>query len=162
MIPVIMTIIIVTALVKRTSVYSSFTNGAREGIEIIMGIFPAVTAIMIASYMLRASGAMDMLCNALMPFAGKINIPPEVLPLALIRPVSGSGSLGMLADILNTCGADSRAGRLASVITGSTETTFYCICVYLADTRVKKSAAVIPCALIGDAVSMIAASLIIK
>lgn len=162
MIAVIMTIIVVTALVRRKPVYSSFTEGAKEGIGIVMGIFPAVTAIMIASYMLRASGAMDIMCRLLSPAAEKLNIPMEVLPLAVIRPVSGSGSLGMLADILNSCGAESRAGRLASVITGSTETTFYCICTYLADTRVKHSAAIIPCALIGDIVSMFIASLIIR
>lgn len=154
-IPAVIALTVITALVKRAPVYSSFTSGAAEGVQIILKIFPAVTAIMTASYMLRASGAMDMLCAVISPLTSRIGMPAEVLPLALIRPVSGSGSLGMLTDILNNYGADSDIGRIASVITGSTETTFYCICVYFSETNVKHSAKVIPCALIGDIAGMI-------
>lgn len=161
-IPVIIALTVITALVKKTPVYSSFTSGASEGIRIIIKIFPAVSAIMIASYMLRASGAMDMVCSFISPLTSRIGMPAEVLPLALIRPVSGSGSLGILTDILNNYGADSDIGKIASVITGSTETTFYCICVYFSETNVKYSSKVIPCAIIGDIVGMILGTIMVK
>ena len=161
-IPVIIAITVITALLKKTAVYSAFTSGAAEGIQIIIKIFPAVAAIMIASYMLRASGAMDMLCKLISPLTSRIGMPAEVLPLAIIRPVSGSGSLGILTDILNNYGADSDIGKIASVIKGSTETTFYCICVYFSETNVKYSSKVIPCALIGDIVGMILGIIMVK
>ncbi|MDO5398674.1 MAG: spore maturation protein [bacterium] len=161
-IPAIIALTVITALLKRTPVYNSFTSGAAEGIQIIIKIFPAVAAVMIASYMLRASGAMDMLCGIISPLTSCIGMPAEVLPLAMIRPVSGSGSLGILTDILNTYGADSDIGKIASVITGSTETTFYCICVYFSETKVKYSSKVIPCALIGDIVGMILGIIMVK
>lgn len=161
-IPAIIALTVITALIKRAPVYTSFTAGAAEGVEIILKIFPAAAAIMTASYMLRASGAADLLCSLLSPLTSKIGMPPEVLPLALIRPVSGSGSLGILTDLLNTYGADSDIGQIASIITGSTETTFYCICVYFSETKVKYSAKVIPCAIIGDIVGMILGIIMVK
>jgi spore maturation protein B len=91
-----------------------------------------------------------------------VGVPTEIVPLALIRPLSGSGALGILTDILNTYGADSVIGRTASVIMGSTETTFYCICVYFSGTKVKYSAKVIPCAMIGDAVGLILGIIMVK
>lgn len=155
-IPAVIFAAVIYALKKRSGVYSSFTQGSAEGLEIIINIFPAVIAVMSAAYMLRASGAMDAAANLLKPVTDALGLPAEIIPLIIIRPLSGSGAMGLLSDILNACGADSETGLLASVIAGSTETTFYCLCVYFSQTRVKHSAKVIPCALIGDAVSICA------
>lgn len=161
-VPVLLAAVIAAALISKTPVYSSFTAGAAEGLKIVVGIFPAMLAIMTAAYMLRASGAFELLTSAIAPITEWLGIPDEIIPLMMIRPVSGSGAIGILTDILNTCGADSEAGLIASVITGSTETTFYCVCVYFADTRVKYSAKVIPCALIGDFVGMALGIIMVK
>lgn len=161
-IPSIIAITVLYALKTKTDIYTSFTSGASDGLKIITGIFSAVLAMISAVYMLRASGFFEILSEFISPVTEKIGFPAEVLPLALIRPFSGSGSLGVLADILNTYGADTKIGKTASVIMGSTETTFYCICVYFAKTRVKHTASVIPYAMIGDIVGLILAVLLVN
>lgn len=161
-IPILIVATIIYAIKTKTEIYPSFTEGASDGLKIVTGIFPAVLAMITAAYMLRASGFFDILSNLISPLTQKIGFPSEVLPLALIRPFSGSGSLGILADTLNTYGADSKIGTLASIIMGSTETTFYCICVYFAKTRVKNTASLIPCAMIGDIVGVILAVLLVN
>lgn len=161
-IPVIIVTVIIYALKTKTEIYPSFIEGVSDGLRIVIGIFPAVLAMITGAYMLRASGFFDILAKCIAPVTEKIGFPSEVLPLALIRPFSGSGALGILADILNKCGADSKAGILASVIMGSTETTFYCICVYFADTKVKKYSSALPCAMIGDIVGLILAVLLVN
>lgn len=159
-IPAIITFILISAIYKRLQPYRLFLEGAKEGMNIILGIFPPLMAILTAAYMLRASGTMDMFISLLSPLTRFI--PAEVMPLAMIRPLSGSGALGILTDILKNCGADSEAGRIASVIMGSTETTFYCICIYFAKTRVRHSLRAIPFAVIGDIVGLIMAVVVIK
>jgi len=161
-IPSIIFITIIYSLIKKTEIYPAFTEGAADGMKIVIGIFPAILAMITAVYMLRASGFFDILSQLISPVTKKIGFPSEVLPLALIRPFSGSGSLGILADILNEYGADTKIGRLASIIMGSTETTFYCICVYFARTNIKKTASAIPCAMIGDIVGLILAILLVN
>lgn len=161
-IPILIAAVIIYALATKTEIYSSFTEGAADGLKIVTGIFGAVLAMISAAYMLRASGFFDILSDFITPITQKIGFPSEVLPLALIRPFSGSGSLGILADTLNTYGADGKIGKLASIIMGSTETTFYCICVYFARTRVRHTASVIPCAMIGDIVGLILAVLLVN
>lgn len=161
-IPALIFTVVVCALFRRKPVYSSFIDGVNEGLKTVLRIFPPIAAIVIASYMLRASGAIDMLTRFVSPVTSAIGMPPEVVPLALIRPVSGSGSLGMLSDTLSEYGADSTIGKVASVVTGSTETTFYCICVYFANTRVKNTARLILCAVIGDLTGIIAGTLLVN
>lgn len=155
--PLMITLIIITSQARRKNTYDAFLNGASDGLELLKTIFPPLLGVMTASAMLRASGAMDLLAVAVAPVTEKLEIPAEVLPIAVLRPVSGGGSLGLLSDILNTEGADSFAGRAASVIMGATETTFYCISVYFAKTRVKSTAKILLIALICDVVSVIAA-----
>ncbi len=154
--PSIITLVIIFAIKTHTAAYEAFTDGAADGMKIAARIFPSLLAVVTAAQMLRASGAVDMITGALSPLTSFFNIPGEVVPLILIRPVSGSGSLGILSDILNSCGADSAAGKLASVIMGSTETTFYCLCIYFAKTSVTDTKKVILCAVIGDLISLAA------
>ncbi len=158
-IPAIIVLVLITALRKKLPVYEIFIEGAGEGMKIVIGIFPPLLAVLTAAYMLRASGAFDMLVSLLSPI--KNIIPAEVMPLALIRPLSGSGAIGILSEILNTYGADGAVGRLASVIMGSTETTLYCLCVYFAKTRVKHNLRAVPFAVIGDLAGILTASILI-
>ena len=154
-IPAVIAAVIIFALKTRTDAYTAFTEGAADGLRTVVKILPSLLAVITAAQMLRVSGAIDMIIRFISPVTDFLHIPPEVMPLALIRPVSGSGSLGILADILNTFGADSKQGMIASVIMGSTETTFYCLCVYFAGTKVKYTRRVIPCAVISDIIGIL-------
>ncbi len=160
--PVLIMIIIIVALSKKKSVYADFIDGAGEGMKILKDIFPPLVAMLVAAAMLKASGAMELFLNLVSPVVDKIGIPKEVMPLVVIRPLSGSGAIGVLSGILNDYGADSVIGRIASVICGSTETTFYCLAVYFAKTRVRSIKRAIPSAIAGDLASILAAVLAIK
>lgn len=159
-IPIIIAVVLIVSLIKKLPSYALFIDGVEDGMKIVLGIFPPLVAVLTAAYMLRASGTLDLLVSLLSPL--KNIIPAEVLPLALIRPISGSGAIGILTEILNTHGADSQVGRIASVIMGSTETTFYCLCVYFAKTRVKHNLKALPFALTGDIVGILTAAILIK
>lgn len=148
--PSIIMIIIIVSLSRKKAVYGDFIDGAQSGMKLLADIFPPLVAMLTAASMLKASGALDIMLNFISPITEKIGLPSEIMPLVLIRPVSGSGSIGILSGILNDFGADSLAGRMASVICGSTETTFYCLAVYFAKTRVKYIKKAVPCAVLGD------------
>ena len=153
---------VLTVSMRKTTVYTTFIDGVGEGIKTVMGIFPAILAILTATAMLEASGAFDLLLNLLSPLTQALKIPEEVMPLAIVRPMSGGASLGVLSDILDKCTPDSFSGTVASVIMGSTETTFYTLCVYFRKTRVKYTKKIIPAALIGDFVGLLAAVWVCK
>ncbi len=149
-VPSLIMIIIVVALSRKKNVYTDFIEGAQNGIVLIKDIFPPLVAMLSAASMLKASGAMDFILQLISPVTDRIGVPSEIMPLVLIRPVSGSGSIGVLSGILNEYGADSLVGRMASVICASTETTFYCMAVYFAKTRVKTIKKTALCAVLGD------------
>ena len=159
-IPAIIAAILVIALAKKQNTYDLFISGAADGMKIAANIFPPLLAVLTAAHMLRASGTLDIIINLLSPVTRLI--PAEVMPLALIRPLSGSGAIGILTEILNEHGADSEIGRIASVIMGSTETTFYCLCVYFAKTRAKHTLKAVPFAAVGDIVGIVTAVLLIR
>ena len=160
--PAVIAAVIIFAIKSRTDAYSAFVEGAEDGLKIVVKIMPPLLAVLSASQMLRASGAFDMIIRFIAPVTDFLHISRAVMPLALIRPVSGSGALGVLADILNTFGADSKEGLTASVIMGSTETTFYCLCVYFAGTKVKYTRKVLLCAVISDIIGILAGVWIIN
>lgn len=161
-IPLLLCAVLGAALFKKQPAYEQFIGGAGDGLKMLAKILPPIIAVITAVYMMRASGLLDWLLTIIEPLTSKIGIPREVMPLALIRPLSGSGATGIFADILRQYGADSEIGKIASVINGSTETTFYCLCVYFSMTRVKNNLKVIPCAMLGDIISIIAGVLAIK
>lgn len=161
-IPFLLCAVLTAALIKKQPVYEQFIDGAGDGLKMLARILPPIIAVITAVYMMRASGLLDWLLTLIEPVTSRIGIPREVMPLAIIRPLSGSGAAGVFADILKTYGADSEIGKIASVINGSTETTFYCLCVYFSMTRVKNNLKVIPCALIGDMTAIVAGVLAIK
>ena len=143
--------------IRKTEVYSAFADGAANGLKTTAAIFPAILAILTLTAMLRASGVFDMLFRLIAPLTHRFGIPESVMPLALVRPLSGGASLGVLSDILAKFGADSTEGRCASVMMGATETTFYTLCVYFRNTRIKYTKKIIPAAVIGDIVGLLSA-----
>ena len=161
-IPFIIALIIFVCLVKGVPLFDTVTEGIREGFAIVVKILPIMVAVLMSVRMLEVSGAMGAVINLLRPVTEFFNIPSGVMPMALMRPVSGSGSLGILSDILGRFGPDSREGMIASVIMGSTETTFYTLAVYFGATKVKNAAWAIPAAFISDIVGVIVSALIIK
>ena len=143
--------------VKKIKVYESFVEGAKDGFSIAVRIIPYLVAILVAIGMFRASGALDMLLTLLSPVLNFIGFPPENLPLALMRPLSGSGSLGLLTDLINQHGAESLIAKIGATMFGSTETTFYVQAVYFGSIGIKRSRHALAAGLIADAVGIISA-----
>jgi spore maturation protein B len=144
-------------LFKRVPVYESFVTGAREGFQVAVRIIPYLVAILFAVAMFRASGAMDALTAALSPILGPLGFPPEVLPMAIVRPLTGSGSAAIVVDMINRYGEDSIFVKMAAVMFGSTETTFYVIAVYFGAINIRKTRHAVPAGLIADIAAMILA-----
>ncbi len=159
-IPLMMTIILLHGWIKGVSMYDSFVEGAAEGFKTSIRIMPYLIAIFIAVGLMRKSGFIDYLINLANPLMSLIGIPPEVLPLAIMRPISGSGSLAILKDILNTYGPDSFIGRLSSTMMGSAETIFYTMAVYFGSVGIKKGRHTLSAALISHLASIIASVVI--
>lgn len=157
--PAILALVGVCALVKRVDLFGALTEGAKEGVSTAVGILPTLVMLFAAIYMFRASGALGMFTYLLTPIADAVGIPAECIPLALIRPFSGSGALALGADIIRHVGVDSLVGRTAAVMLGSTETTFYVVAVYFGGAGVTKSRHAIPAALVADVVGICAAAL---
>ena len=155
-IPVILVTIPLIGLLRKVKVYDVFIDGAKEGFEVAVKIIPFLVGILVAIGMFRGSGAMDLLTEGLRPLLAKTIFPPELVPLAIMRTLSGSGSLAITTDLIKTYGPDSFIGRTAATMYGSSETTFYVIAVYFGAIAVKKTRHAIPAALIGDLVAAIA------
>ena len=149
-VPAFIALVVGWGLIKNTSVYENFGKGAKDGVTTLFNIFPSLLAVMVAVSMIRASGALEILMSFLSPLMQKLGVAEDVMLLGVIRPLSGSGALGVLADTLKNHGPDSFQGRVASVIMGSTETTFYTLMVYFSKTKVKYVKRVIPAAIFGD------------
>ena len=154
-VPVVISSIIIVALVKKVDIYTNFIDGAKEGLKISVGIIPPVAGLLVAIGMFRASGALDILVDLARPLTGTLKIPSEVLPFALLRPVSGSGSLAMATDIFKEYGVDSMVGRIVAVMMGSSETTFYTLAVYFGVTRVTDTRHTLRSALVADCMCLL-------
>jgi spore maturation protein B len=157
-IPVLLVGIPLVGLIRGVKVYDVFIEGAKEGFGVAIRIIPFLVGILVAIGMFRASGAMDLLTNALRPLMSRTIFPPELFPLAVLRTLSGSGSLALTTDIIKRYGADSMLSRMAATLYGSSETLFYVLAVYFGAIGVKKTRHAIPSALVGDLVAAIAAA----
>ncbi len=157
-IPALIIVVLVSGLKKGVPCYSTFISGVESGLKTVVSILPALIAILSASSMLRASGLIDALSKILAPLFNILKIPVEILPLALIRPISGGGSIGLLTDTIKTFGVNSRIALAACILCASTETTFYTISVYFGATSVKHTKRVIFAAVFGDFVGILCAS----
>jgi spore maturation protein B len=145
------------AICRRIPVFDVFLDGAANGLRSAINILPALVGLICAVSMLRASGALDFFGTLLDPILSKMGMPSEVLPLALLKSVSGSGSLAMIQDIFETNGADSYIGKVASVMLGSSETTFYALAVYYGSVKVQNTRYTVHAAIIADLVGIVAA-----
>lgn len=161
-VPIVMCLVMSYALYKGVPVFDTFISGAKGGISTCFRILASLVALMTGVSMLSASGALDILTHAVRPLTELLQIPSEVVPLALLRPISGSGSLAMVEQMITTYGADSLIGRIASVMQGSTETTFYTLAVYIGATRVKRTGCTLPAALTTDFVNFLVSALSVK
>lgn len=154
-VPLIIFIIVFYGIFEKKRVFDIFLDGAKDGIKTVINIFPTLVGLFVSIGMLRSSGFFDTISNFLIPVLSKIKFPVEILPLALIRPISGSSSIAVATDIMKKYGVDSNIGIIASVIMGSTETTVYIITVYTSSVGIKKTRFVLWAALIADVVGIL-------
>ena len=158
LIPALLLGVSALALGRRADAYGALLEGGKQGLELVKTILPALVLLLTALELLRASGAMEVLTRLLAPAAELLGIPAEVLPLALIRPLSGSAALAVGADLMAAYGPDSPVGRTAAIMLGSTETTFYTISVYFTAAGVKRTRWAVPAALAADLTGFVAAA----
>lgn len=161
-IPLLLLTFLGWGFVKKVRVYEVFVEGAKDGFNTAVRIIPYLVAMLFAIGIFRASGAMEVLIAILTPVTNLIGMPAETLPMALMRPLSGSGSLGIMTELMNVHGADSFIGVLASTMYGSTETTFYVLAVYFGAVQVKNTRHALPAGLIADVFGMIGAVVICR
>jgi spore maturation protein B len=152
----------VYGLFKRVAVYEEFVTGAKEGFNVAVRIIPYLVAILFAIGMFRASGAMDFLIDGLRPVLSRVGIAPEVIPMAITRPLTGSGSLGVLAETARRFGTDSVITKTVATIYGSTETTFYVLAVYFGAVNVKRVRHALAVGLIADGASILFSIYLVK
>lgn len=153
--PMIILLIVIYGLKEKNKVFDTFLEGAKEGIQITISLLPTLIGLFVAIGALRSSGILDIIINLLNPILSFIDFPTELMPLAMLRPISGSSSIAVATDIMNNYGVDSPLGIMASTIMGSTETTLYTIAIYTSAVKIKKTRGVLYAALIGDFVGMI-------
>ena len=149
-IPIIVTALCVYGLFKRVNIFNSFIEGAKEGFLTVKFVAPTMIALLVAVGTLRASGALDLLAGLIRPLAEKVGFPAELVPMGLLRPVSGSGATALLTGIYENSGPDSFVGRCASVVAGSTETTFYAVSMYYGAAGITKIRHTLFSALLAD------------
>lgn len=160
--PLIIFIIVFSGLSEKKKTFDIFLKGAKEGIEIVVKIFPTLIGLFLAIVMLKNSGTIDFIIKIINPILSTFQVPSEILPLAILRPISGSGSIAIATEIMKSFGVDSNIGLIASVIMGSTETTIYTIAVYTSSVKIKDSRFVLWAALAADIVGMIASVVICR
>lgn len=156
-IPFLLLFIPLYGIIKKVKVYEVFVVGAKEGFTTAVRIIPYLVAMLVAIGIFRKSGAMDLVTTILSPITNLIGMPSEILPMGIMRSLSGGGAEGMMVDLFTTYGPDSQIGRMASVAMGSTETTMYAVAVYYGCIGVTKTRHTIPVGLIVDSISLIAA-----
>ncbi|WP_291650300.1 nucleoside recognition domain-containing protein [Clostridium sp.] len=161
-IPIIVIIIITYGMFKGRKVYEWFIEGAKEGLQVCLNIFPYLLAMIIAVNIFREAKLLEILNNIIAPVGGLIGLPKEVIPLVLVKPLSGSGAVGILTDILKTYGPDTTIGLISSVIMGTTETIFYTITVYFGAVQIKKIRHTLWAAILADLTAIIAAVFLVS
>ena len=161
-IPGLLAAVAVWGTARRVDVYGALSTGATQGLRVTVQIFPALLGLMTAVSMFRASGALEWLTALCAPALEQLGIPPELMPLMLIRPISGGGALAVGSDLIQSCGPDSYLGRVAAVMLGSTETTFYTVAVYFGAAGILRTRYAIPAALTADLAGFAASALTVR
>ncbi len=157
LVPAFLALVPLVALTRKVRVYEEFIEGAKGGFDVALRIIPYLVAILVAIGMFRASGALDWFAALVSPLTDRIGMPAEVLPCALMRPLSGSGTLGLVTELVQTHGPDSLIGRIATTMYGSTETTFYVLAVYFGAVGIRRSRHAVLAGLLADAAGVLAA-----
>lgn len=153
--PLIILLIVAYGLLEKNKVFDDFLEGAKEGMGMVVNILPTLIGLFVAIGALRNSGILDMIIRLITPILNVIHFPSEIMPLAMLRPISGSGSIAIATDIMKNYGVDNTIGMMASTIMGSTETTLYTIAVYTSSVKIKKTRFVLLAALAADVVGII-------
>lgn len=161
-IPVFIFIIVFYGLKEKVKVFDVFLDGSKEGIEIVFKLFPTLLGIFLAIGALRSSGFIDLVVNLITPFTNLLEMPSEIAPLAILRPISGSASMAVATDIMQNYGVDTLSGLITSTIMGSTETTFYTIAIYTSCVGIKKTRGILAAALAADVAGIVASTVICR
>ena len=161
-VPILLAAVAAFGLGRRVDIYGALTHGAEEGLTVLLRIVPALVGLLTAVSMFRASGAMEWLSGLLAPVLGWLAMPSEAAPLLLIRRISGSGALAVATDLVRALGPDSYIGRVAAVMLGSTETTFYTIAVYFGSAGIHRTRHAVPAALAADLTGFAASALAVR
>ena len=156
-IPLVLLLFLGWGILKKVKVYEMFVEGAKDGFTVAVKIIPYLVAMLVAIWIFRASGGLELLTTVLAPLTTLIGMPPETLPMALMRPLSGSGSLGIMTELMKVHGPDSFIGILVSTMYGSSETTFYVLAVYFGSVGIKNTRHAVPVGIIADVAGMLAA-----
>ena len=161
-IPIFILIIVFYGLKEKVKVFDVFLDGSKEGIEIVFKLFPTLLGIFLAIGALRSSGFIDLVVNLITPFTNLLEMPSEIAPLAILRPISGSASMAVATDIMQNYGVDTLSGLITSTIMGSTETTFYTIAIYTSCAGIKKTRGILAAALAADVAGIVASTVICR
>lgn len=161
-IPIVIMAIIIYGIKEKNKVFDTFLDGAKEGIEIVFKMLPTLIGIFLAIGALRSSGLIDLIVKMITPITDLIEIPSQIMPLAILRPISGSASMAIAVDIMQSYGVDTLIGVITSTIMGSTETTFYTIAIYTSCVGIKKTRGILFAALAADIVGMIVSTIICR
>jgi spore maturation protein B len=160
-IPLIVGCILLYGTYKKITTYEKFVEGGKDGLQIAFSIIPYLVGMLVSISIFRASGALDFFLSILKPMLQAVGVPAEIVPLALIKPISGTAALGITTDLISTYGPDSFIGRLASTMQGSTDTTFYILTVYFGAVGIKKMGDALKVGLLADLVGIIASVVIV-
>lgn len=158
--PMVILMIVIYGLKEKNKIFDTFLEGAKEGIQTTVSIFPTLIGLFVAIGALRSSGILELIIHLINPILSIIHFPSELMPLALLRPISGSSSIAVATDIMKNYGVDSKIGMMASTIMGSTETTLYTIAIYTSCIKVKKTRYILLAALLADLVGIITSVII--
>ena len=161
-IPLLVVVILVFGIVKKVKLYETFIEGAKEGFQVGVRLIPYLVAMLTAIGIFRTSGAMDILSSLVSPLTRLVGMPSETLPMALIRPLSGSGALGVMTETINAHGPDSLIGRMVAVMMGSGETTFYVLAIYFGSVGISRTRQAVPAGLIADGVGILMSVWIVR
>ena len=161
-VPLVFLAVVGVCLAKKVDFWAAFSEGAKEGLKTAAGVLPALCLLITALGMVRESGALDFFTGGLRPLSAKLGFPPEVLPLALLRPFSGSGALAYYKELCETVAPDSFAGRVAAVLMGGSETTFYTLAVYYGAAGIKKTKNTLFAALLADFTAAVGSALFVR
>ena len=160
--PVMILLILIFGIKEKKDVFKLFVEGVKDGLKMVYNIFPFILAITVAIGLLKSTGALNILLTPLRPLLIKFGIPDNIIPLCIMRPLSGGASMSVVLDIFKESGPDSISGKMASVIIGATETTIYCITILLGAVKIKKLRGILIAGLIADSVAIVSAIILVN